>query len=151
MGSLRKRAGSLRKRRRSGRSKSGQEVPPEHLAAALDIPLKTLRDGWRATGEKGDTSAFESRALSYYLKRLRLNGKRFAFAKPFKVLYYSANTLVEGPVCFNLVFATRHEKGLFVMNDAMADALAKFYRDVYSDSFFPTFVAEREQQDGGRQ
>lgn len=121
----------------------------EHLAVALDIPLTKLREGWRETGERGNTAAFEERALAYYLKRLRSNRTRFTFTKPFRVLYYRPDDpFRQTPVCFHLVFATQHEKGLFEMNDAMADALSTFYREVYSDSFFPTFEAEHEQQVG---
>jgi three-Cys-motif partner protein len=119
-----------------------------HLAAALDVPLEQLRSGWLDTGEKGDTEAFENRVLRYYLRRLRSKRTRFKFAKPFRVLYYDPNELTEKPVCFHLVFATSHEKGLFVMNDVMADALATFYREVYSDSFRPTFQVEYERQFG---
>jgi hypothetical protein len=64
------------------------------------------------------------------------------------VLYYAPDALTERPVCFPLVFATRHEKGLFVMNDAMAKALDTFYHEVYSETFFPEFEREREQQVG---
>lgn len=119
-----------------------------HLAAALNISLEKLRDGWLQTGAKGDTEAFETRALEYYLKQLRSRHTQFNFVKPFRVRYYRAGTLGERPVCFYLVFATRHEKGLFVMNDVMVDALGKFYREIYSDSFWSVFEPQREQQEG---
>jgi three-Cys-motif partner protein len=114
-----------------------------NLAEALDAPLNELREAWRETAGSGDTAAFEKRALDYYLKKLRHAG--FKFTKAFRVLYYNAGTLREAPVCFHLVFGTRHEKGLFEMNDAMVEALGKFYREVYSDTFFPEFEAEREK------
>jgi three-Cys-motif partner protein len=120
-----------------------------HLAAALDVSIEKLRDAWLDTGGKGNTEEFENRALSYYLKRLRSKRTRFRFTKPFKVLYYrETDPFREMPVCFNLVFATGHERGLFEMNDAMVVALDAFYRAVYSATFFPIFAAQREQQIG---
>jgi three-Cys-motif partner protein len=119
-----------------------------HLAAALNIGLAKLRNGWLETGSKGDTEAFEARALSYYLQQLRSQRTRFEFTKAFKVLYYRQDSFVEAPVCFHLVFATQHQQGLFEMNDAMADAIGAFYREVYSDSFIPTFEAELAQRMG---
>jgi three-Cys-motif partner protein len=117
-----------------------------HLARALDVPLDELRQAWRKTNEEGNTTAFENRALLHYLRRLRSKKRtRFKFTKAFRVLYYRADTLKERPVCFHLVFATQHEKGLFEMNDSMVDALRTFYREVYSGSFIPTFEAEHEQ------
>jgi three-Cys-motif partner protein len=119
-----------------------------HLAAALNITVDKLRDGWLTTGAKGNTEEFETRVLEYYLKQLRSRNTRFKFAKPFRVRYYRAGTLTERPVCFDLVFATGHEKGLFVMNDVMVDALNDFYREIYSDSFLAIFEPQREQQEG---
>lgn len=121
----------------------------QHLASALGIDLPKLREGWRETAARGDTTSFESRAVGYYLKRLRSNVTQFKFTKPFKVLYYSPkDPFKETPVCFHLVFATQHEKGLFEMNDAMVDALDAFYREIYGATLFPMFVAEIEQQTG---
>jgi three-Cys-motif partner protein len=120
----------------------------DHLAAALDVPIAQLRSRWLATGAKGDTETFETRALTYYLSRLRSPRTRFSYAKPFRVRYYRAGSLAERPVCFYLVFATGHEKGLFEMNDVMVDALSDFYGEIYSDSFLSVFEPQREQQEG---
>lgn len=91
----------------------------DHLAAALNISLAKLREGWRQTADKGDTPAFEERAVGCYLKQLRSRETRFKFVKPFKVRYYDPDEpFKRTPVCFHLVFATQHEKGLFKMNDA---------------------------------
>jgi len=116
-----------------------------HLAAALDIPTERLRQGWH---DSSNTSIFENRLLTYYLRKLLSGNTKFKYAKAFRVLYYRSDAITEAPVCFHLVFATQNETGLFEMNDVMVDALRAFYRDVYSDSFFPTFEDEYERQVG---
>jgi three-Cys-motif partner protein len=120
----------------------------DHLAAALNIQVGKLRDGWRETADKGNTAAFEDRAVRYYLRQLRSRETRFKYVKPFKVRYYDPDEpLRHTPVCFHLIFATQHEKGLFKMNDAMADAVRKFHAEIYSASLLGPAVAELEQQE----
>ena len=117
----------------------------EHLAAALDIRRDKLRDGWR---DSLSTTEFEERVLQYYVKRLTLKPSRFKFAKSFRVVYYRDNAFADLPVCFQLVFGTQSEKGLFVMNDRMVDAVRAFNTEVYSDSFFPQFEEEQDRRVG---
>ena len=46
------------------------------------------------------------------------------------------------------MFATQHVKGLFKMNDAMADALQRFYADIYATSLFGSAVWDYELESG---
>lgn len=117
----------------------------QHLASALGISHARLRKGWL---ESANTAEFEDRVLKYYLKRLVANDTQFNYAKAFRVMYYRNDAFAEAPVCFQLVFATQSEKGLFVMNDRMVDAVRKFNSEVYSDSFFPQFEDEHERRVG---
>lgn len=82
----------------------------------------------------------------HYLKVLRGPKTRFKFSKAFPVFYYrhSDPPGARDPVCFYLVFATQHKKGLYKMNDGMLDAVDDFYEDEYGQTFFPQF---REQLD----
>jgi three-Cys-motif partner protein len=118
----------------------------EHLAAALDTPLETLRSGWEESLAQGGTAAFEERVRRWYVRRLK-NPKRtrFTCSKSFKVLYHPHR---RSSVCFHLVFGTQNQIGLFKMNNAMAIALEDFYADVYSGTLFPEYAEEREQQIG---
>lgn len=120
----------------------------EPLASALNIQWENLRTWWEDTVQegRGGTAAFEDRVLHHYLDSLRGRATRFQFTKAFPVFYYRPDEppSTTTPICFYLVFATQHKKGLYEMNDAMAGALDAFYREEYGHTFFPLF---REQID----
>lgn len=115
----------------------------EPLASALNIQWEHLRTWWDdAIGQGcGGTAAFEERVLHHYLNALRGSDTRFEFTKAFPVFYYGADEppAIGAPICFYLIFATQHKKGLYEMNDAMANALDAFYRKEYEHTFFPLF------------
>lgn len=119
----------------------------EHLAAALDLPIADLRQGWRDSLAHGGTDALEERVRRWYVRRLKTSKRtRFKFSKSFKVLYRPVDH--QSSTCFHLVFATQNQEGLYEMNNAMANALEALYAEVYSGTLFPEFADEREQQSG---
>lgn len=121
----------------------------EPLASALNIQWETLRTWWDDAVEQGHggTTAFEDRVLHHYLDSLRGPDTRFHFTKAFPVFYYRPDEPpgTTTPICFYLVFATQHEKGLYKMNDAMANALDAFYHEEYGHTFFPLFREQIEK------
>lgn len=121
----------------------------EPLASALNMQWDNLRAWWDETGGqgRGGTTAFEHRVLHHYLDSLRGPNTRFRFTKAFPIFYYRPDEPpgTATPICFYLVFATQHEKGLYEMNDAMANALDAFYCEEYGHTFFPLFREQIEK------
>jgi len=79
--------------------------------------------------------------LEHYLSELKAPATGFGFTKAMPVHYYREG-LPPGetsPVAFHLVFATRHMKGLYVMNNCMVRSLYALYDEEYAGTFFPEF------------
>jgi three-Cys-motif partner protein len=115
----------------------------EHPVNLLALSREELSSWWAecVINGNGGTAAFEQRAVHRYLTLLRAPNTKFPFTKAFPVYYYrpDAPPGEDAPVCFHLVFATQHKKGLYEMNDCMVRALDHFYAEEYSHTFFPQF------------
>jgi three-Cys-motif partner protein len=119
----------------------------QHLAAALDLPIEKLRAGWQESQQQGGTDAFEQRVRRWYMRRLKQPDRtRFKFSKSFPVLYRPGAQ--QSSICFHLMFATQNPKGLYEMNNAMANALEDRYAELFSGTLFPDFAEQRDQQTG---
>lgn len=114
-----------------------------HLAAALHMSVPDLKLLWQGCR---DTTEFERQILARYLSILR-QGTGFNFVRACPIFYFHPHTPpgAEAPVCFYLVFATRNEKGLFELNDAVVGAVDEFYAQRNWDPLFPDFQRQVER------
>jgi three-Cys-motif partner protein len=124
----------------------------QNCADALGLSLDTLRAWWQGCirDGHGGSLALEQRVLDHYRACLRGPATRFRFVKAFPVPYINedAPPSERTPVCFYLVFATQHERGLEVMNAGMVRAVERFRHEEYQHTFWPMLLPqlERDQQ-----
>lgn len=106
----------------------------QNLAAALGVEWEQLRSWWQEGQD-----VLKDTIVTHYRRRLRASDTAFQYTKAFPVYYPRPGVPpdVGDAVCFYLVFATQSRKGLYVMNDCMAQAVDRFVDQEYADSFFP--------------
>ena len=124
------------------------------LAGALSVRWDELRSWWQECMEfgRGGTDAFEGRVLRHYLTHLRSPNTTFRFTKALPAYYYKVNAPPgdQAPVCFHLIFGTRHKQGLYEMNNCMVGAVRRFYNEEYSHTFFPLFREQLDEANAAR-